>query len=64
MIKRPNWVRRLEQAWEQRPIIWLSGVRRVGKTTLSRMIPDVRHLNCLCIFIDCGRFGLLGPCVV
>ena len=39
-------MRRLHKAWETRPIIWLSGVRRVGKTTLSRMIPDGRHLNC------------------
>lgn len=46
MIERPIWVRRLQQAWEDRPIVWLSGVRRVGKTTLSRMVPSVRHLNC------------------
>jgi len=46
MIERPIWVRRLHKAWETRPVIWLSGVRRVGKTTLSRMIPAVRHLNC------------------
>ncbi|MCY4058681.1 MAG: ATPase, partial [Gammaproteobacteria bacterium] len=46
MIERPNWVRRLQAAWDERPIVWLSGVRRVGKTTLSRMLPDARHLNC------------------
>ena len=27
-------------------MIWLSGVRRVGKTTLARMVPDVVYLNC------------------
>lgn len=26
--------------------MWLSGVRRVGKTTLSQMLTDVRYLNC------------------
>ncbi len=25
---------------------WLSGVRRVGKTTLARMLPDAVYLNC------------------
>ena len=34
------------QAWSERPVIWLSGVRRVGKTTLARMVPDVVYLNC------------------
>ncbi|MDE2975595.1 MAG: AAA family ATPase [Gemmatimonadota bacterium] len=27
-------------------MVWLSGVRRVGKTTLAGMVPDVVHLNC------------------
>jgi predicted AAA+ superfamily ATPase len=27
--------------WERRSIIWLSGVRRVGKTFLSRSLADV-----------------------
>ena len=26
--------------------MWLSGVRRVGKTTLARMLPDAVYLNC------------------
>lgn len=46
MIGRPIWLQRLHQGWERRPVGWLSGVRRVGKTTLSRMIPDARYLNC------------------
>lgn len=46
MKERPSWVRRIEQAWQKRPIIWLSGVRRVGKTTLARMLPDTVYLNC------------------
>ena len=46
MIRRSIWLQRLRSGWERRPIGWLSGVRRVGKTTLSRMIPDGRFLNC------------------
>ena len=46
MIDRPIWMQRLQQGWGKRPIGWLSGVRRVGKTTLSRMIPAARYLNC------------------
>ena len=40
------WLERLRRAWLRRPIVWLSGVRRVGKTTLARMLPDAVHLNC------------------
>jgi len=46
MYDRPFWIRRVRQAWEKRPIAWLSGVRRVGKTTLARMIPGITYLNC------------------
>ncbi len=46
MIGRPLWLDRIRRAWSHRPIVWLSGVRRVGKTNLSRMLPDARHLNC------------------
>jgi predicted AAA+ superfamily ATPase len=46
MIDRPLWIQRIQQAWEKRPIIWLSGVRRVGKTTLAHMLPEAVYLNC------------------
>ncbi len=46
MKNRPFWTRRIERAWQKRPIVWLSGVRRVGKTTLARMLPDTVYLNC------------------
>ncbi|MFC1889376.1 ATP-binding protein [Thermodesulfobacteriota bacterium] len=46
MKKRPFWVDRIKKAWESRSIIWLSGVRRVGKTTLAQMLPDTVYLNC------------------
>jgi len=46
MIYRPYWLRLITNAWEKRPLIWLSGVRRSGKTTLCKMIPDAVYFNC------------------
>jgi uncharacterized protein len=46
MTERPFWSRRIVEAWKKRPVVWLSGVRRVGKTTLARMIEPVTFLNC------------------
>lgn len=46
MIIRPFWVNKIEQAWLQRPIVWLSGVRRVGKTTIAKMFSDTKYFNC------------------
>ena len=38
MYFRSLWYERIARAWSARSIIWLSGVRRVGKTTLAKMI--------------------------
>ena len=46
MVKRDIWLKRLRRAGSRRPIVWLSGVRRVGKTTLVRMLPDAVYMNC------------------
>lgn len=46
MIHRPYFLRLIKNAWEKRPLIWLSGVRRSGKTTLCKMIPDAEYFNC------------------
>jgi len=46
MTERPFWSRRIVEAWKKRPVVWLSGVRRVGKTTLARMIEPGAFLNC------------------
>ncbi|MBM3496036.1 MAG: ATP-binding protein [Armatimonadetes bacterium] len=43
---REYWADRCEKAWERRSIIWLSGVRRVGKTVLCRSLPDVEYFDC------------------
>lgn len=46
MVNRPYWLDRIRAAWRTRPIVWLAGVRRVGKTTLARMLPEAVYLNC------------------
>lgn len=46
MFSRPFWLSRIEAAWIKRPIVWLSGVRRVGKTTLCSQIPKAEYINC------------------
>lgn len=45
-VSRDLWLDRLNRAWADRPVVWLSGVRRVGKTTLARMLPDADYINC------------------
>lgn len=37
---------RVEALWRERSIVWLSGVRRVGKTSLCKQMPSARYLNC------------------
>ncbi len=46
MVERPFWTQRIQTAWKKRPIVWLSGVRRVGKTTIARMFHNAVYLNC------------------
>ena len=46
MIPRPFWLARLRAGWKHRPLVWLSGVRRAGKTTLARQLPGARLYNC------------------
>ena len=45
-VARSFWLERLERVWKRVPIVWLSGVRRVGKTSLVRQIPKALYLNC------------------
>ena len=46
MVERSSWLQRIREAWAWRPLVWLSGVRRVGKTTLAKAIGDATYLNC------------------
>ena len=46
MIRRRFWLARVAEAWRRRPLVWLSGARRTGKTTLARMLEPETYLNC------------------
>lgn len=46
MKPRPHWIERIESAWRQRSVVWLPGVRRVGKTTLCLSLPDIEYFDC------------------
>jgi predicted AAA+ superfamily ATPase len=45
-MKRSYWLDRIAQAHARHSVVWLSGVRRVGKTTLAKSIPDARYFDC------------------
>jgi predicted AAA+ superfamily ATPase len=46
MVTRQYWIDRIEQAWEKRSIVWLAGVRRVGKTYLCKSLPETEYFDC------------------
>ncbi len=46
MVLRQFWLNALEAAWRQRSVVWLSGVRRVGKTVLCQSLPDSEYFDC------------------
>ena len=46
MVTRHFWIDRLEGAWKRRSVVWLSGVRRAGKTFLSQSLRDVEYFDC------------------
>ncbi len=46
MVARHYWRNLLEKAWARRSILWLSGVRRVGKTCLCRSLPQIEYFDC------------------
>ena len=44
-----DWKERIQKAWKEAPIVWLSGVRRAGKTTLALQLDQperVLYINC------------------
>ena len=46
MVKRIHWNAFVEKLWANKNIIWLAGVRRVGKTFLCRAIEDIKYFDC------------------
>lgn len=46
MFTRRLWVKAIEDGWKRRSILWLPGVRRAGKTTICRSIPEAEYYDC------------------
>ncbi len=46
MVLRRYWIERIEKAWEKRSVIWLAGVRRVGKTYPCCSLPEIEYVDC------------------
>ena len=42
---RTYWLDKVNRDW-RRPILWISGVRRVGKTVLCQSLPDIKYFDC------------------
>jgi predicted AAA+ superfamily ATPase len=46
MVRRRFWLDALQRAWLRRRVVWLSGVRRAGKTVLVQSLADSEHFDC------------------
>ncbi len=46
MVQREYWIKRIEEGWEKRSVVWLSGVRRIGKTYLTRSLQEIEYFDC------------------
>lgn len=46
MVQRHFWLKKIKEAWRQRSVLWLSGVRRVGKTYLCQSLPEIEYFDC------------------
>lgn len=46
MIKREYWLKLINDAWKRRSVIWLKGIRRVGKTSLCQQLEDTLYFDC------------------
>lgn len=46
MVKREFWLELIVKLWSRKPVLWMSGARRAGKTSLCQSIPDVRSYDC------------------
>lgn len=46
MVRRSYWIEVIERLWREKSVVWLSGVRRVGKTFLCQSLPNVEYVDC------------------
>jgi uncharacterized protein len=46
MVKRSYWLKKIQEAWKRKNIVWLSGVRRSGKTFIAQSIEEIEYFDC------------------
>lgn len=46
LLKRPYWIKKIEDNWKKKSVIWLAGVRRVGKTCLCQTLDNIEFYDC------------------
>ncbi len=46
MVTRKYWIDRIEEALQVRNVVWLAGVRRVGKTVLCQTLENIEYFDC------------------
>ncbi|MBI4699228.1 MAG: AAA family ATPase, partial [Nitrospirae bacterium] len=46
MVQRQFWLQKIKKSLQKRSVLWLSGVRRAGKTMLCKSIPGVEYFDC------------------
>lgn len=46
MVKRHFWLGKIAEGLEKRSVLWLSGVRRAGKTVLCQSLPEIEYFDC------------------
>ena len=46
MVARHFWLKKIEESWQEKSILWLGGVRRVGKTFLCQSVKDTEYFDC------------------
>ncbi len=46
MVRRSFWLNKVESFLERRSILWLTGVRRVGKTFLCKSLENTEYFDC------------------
>ena len=53
IIQRLFWKNLIETAWQHRNVIWLMGLRRVGKTSLCRSLQGIEIFDCELPQVNC-----------
>ena len=46
MVVRHFWLDLIARAWRERSVVWLAGLRRVGKTYLCQSLSDIEYFDC------------------